>query len=445
MKCRPAWFLVFSALLFLPGVSLAAPTVVELKLDEIVHPISAGYIVRGLEYAQRVNAQAVLIVLNTPGGIESSMRTIVDHIIHSPVPVIVYVSPSGARAASAGFFILLAADVAAMAPGTNTGAASPVLLGSPQVDETLKKKLTQDAAAYLRSFAAKRGRNVELAEKAVTEAKSFTDGEALAGKLIDLVAESSEALLAKLHQRSITRFDGHSQTLELSPARLEPVAMTDRERFLTRIVDPNIAFLLLIFGILGLYMEFSHPGLIVPGATGGILLILALFALHLLPVNYAGVLLILLALVLFVLEAKFVSHGILATGGVAAMVLGSLMLVEAPIPEMRMKVSVILPVTLAFAVITIFLLRLVIQAARQKVSTGTEEMVGAIGTAVTDLAPEGQISVHGEYWRARAVTRVPAGGRVRVTAMDGLTLQVEPVAEEAGAAANPSQPTTTKE
>ncbi|MBI4461898.1 MAG: nodulation protein NfeD [Acidobacteria bacterium] len=442
---RPTRLLLLCSFVFLSAPVVLASTVVELKLDEIVHPVSADYVVRGLERAKEINADAVLLVLNTPGGLDSSMRKIIDHIIHSPIPVIAYVSPSGARAASAGFFILLAADVAAMAPGTNSGAASPVLFGGPQVDETLKKKLTEDAAAYLRSFAAKRGRNVELAEKAVTEAKSFTDQEALKGNLIDLVAESPEVLLEKLHQRTLTRFDGRTQTLDLSAPRLEPVAMTDRERFLARILDPNIAFLLFIFGVLGLYIEFSNPGLILPGVAGGILLILAMFALHLLPINYAGVLLILLALVLFALEAKFISHGILALGGVAAMVLGSLMLVDAPIPEMRMKFGVIVPVALAFAAISVFLLRLVIKAFRQKVTTGSEEMVGSIGTVLTELAPEGQIAIHGEYWRARAGVRVPAGTRVRVVAMNGLTLTVEPAADTTAAAVGPANPSGQKE
>ena len=417
---------------------------VQLDLKEIIHPVSADYVLRGLGHAKGINAQAILIIVDTPGGLETSMRKIVDHITRSPIPVITYVAPTGARAASAGFFILLASDVAAMAPGTNTGAASPVLFGGPQIDETLKKKLTEDAAAYLRGFASKRGRNVELAEKAVTEAKSFTDEEALKGKLIDLVADSPDALLEKLHQQAINRFDGRKQTLDLSPVRLEHVVMTQRERFLARVLDPNIAFLLLIFGILGLYIEFSNPGLIVPGVAGGILIILAMFALHLLPVNYAGVLLILLALVLFALEAKFVSHGILAVGGIAAMVLGSLMLIDAPIPEMRMRLNVILPVTLAFAVISIFLLRLIIQALRRKVTTGTEEMLGLVGTVLAELAPEGQVSIRGEYWRARAATRVPAGAQVRVTGIEGLTLLVEPY-PGSFTAGNPPNPARQKE
>lgn len=428
--------------------ALNAATVVEIKLNDIVHPVSADYIVRGLDHARDIHADAVLLILNTPGGLESSMRKIVDHIIQSPVPVIAYVAPSGARAASAGFFILLAADVAAMAPGTNAGAASPiaVLFGGPQqIDETLKKKITEDAAAYLRSFAAKRNRNPELAAKAVTEAKAFTDAEALAGKLIDLLADSPEALLAKLDQREITRFDARRQTLALASVGFERIGMTQRERFLSRILDPNIAFLLLVFGILGVYIEFSHPGLILPGVVGGIFVILALFALHLLPVNYVGVLLILLALVLFVLEAKFMSHGILAAGGVVAMALGSYMLVEAPIPEMQMKLQVILPVTLAFAAITIFLLRLVIKAMRRRPTTGAEEMLGATGTALTDIAPEGQVSVHGEYWRARTATRIPSGTRVRITAVNGLTLTVEPVVAEAGVGSPSLQSSAHKE
>lgn len=430
MRLLPRALVALGVLALVVAPAASAATVVKLELNEIIHPVSADYIVRGLEHAKQINADAVLIVLSTPGGVETSMRKIVDHIIHSPVPVICYVSPSGARAASAGFFILLAADVAAMAPGTNTGAAAPVVFGGAQVDETLKKKMTSDAAAYLRSFADKRGRNVTLAEQAVTEAKSFTDAEALAGKLIDLVSASPELLLEKLHQRTITRFDGSKQVLALSPATLDEVAMTQRERFLTRILDPNIAFLLFIFGVLGLYIEFTNPGWILPGVVGGILLILALFALHLLPVNYAGVLLILLALALFILEAKFVSHGILATGGIAAMVLGSLMLVDAPIPEMRIKLDVILSVTLAFAAITIFLLRLVIKGLRRKVTTGREEMIGSLGAAYTDLAPEGQVFVHGEYWRAVASNKIPAGTRVRVVGVDGLTVMVEPVSGE---------------
>ncbi|MFQ5816581.1 MAG: nodulation protein NfeD [Terriglobia bacterium] len=439
---RGGGLLLSLAFLFLPVLPGHASTVVELQLNEIVHPVSADYIVRGLDEAQRRNAVAVLIVLNTPGGLDVSMRKIIDHIIHSPVPVIAYVAPSGARAASAGFFILLAADVAAMAPGTNTGAASPVLLPGAKVDETLKKKMTQDAAAYLRGFVSKRGRNVALAEKAVTEAKSFTDGEALAGKLIDLVAESREALLEKLHQRAIKRFDGRQVTLELSAARLEEVAMTQRERFLTRILDPNIAFLLFVFGILGLYIEFNNPGLILPGVAGGISLVLALFAFHLLPVNYAGVLLIVLAMALFLLEAMYVSHGILATGGVVAMVLGALMLVESPpIPQLQVRWELALAVAIPFAVITVLLLRLVLKSRRWRVATGQEELVGAVGEVRQEIsdARKGLVLVAGELWRATASQEIPVGQSVRVVRLEGLILHVKPIDGGSGASQSPEK------
>ncbi|MFQ5926273.1 MAG: nodulation protein NfeD [Terriglobia bacterium] len=435
-------FLLAGILLFLLALPSAASTVVELKLDEIVHPVSADYIVRGLEEARQKNAVAVLIVLNTPGGLDTSMRKIIDHIIESPIPVIAYVAPSGARAASAGFFILLAADVAAMAPGTNTGAASPVLLTGGKVDETLKKKMTEDAAAYLRGFVSKRGRNVELAEKAVTEAKSFTDGEALAGKLVDLVAESSKALLEKLHQRAIKRFDGREVTLDLSAAQVEEVAMTRRERFLTRILDPNIAFLLFVFGILGLYIEFNNPGLILPGVAGGICLILALFAFHLLPVNYAGVLLIVLAMALFILEAMYVSHGILATGGVVAMVLGALMLIEsAPIPQLQVRWEFALAVAIPFALITVLLLRLVLKSRRWRVATGQEELVGAVGEVRQEIgdARKGLVLVAGELWRATASQKIPVGQSVRVVGLEGLILHVKPVDGGSGASQSPEK------
>lgn len=433
MTNRLAVLLLLAVLVLAPS-GAAATTVVELHLNDIVHSISAEYVVGGIEHAEKTNADAVLIWLNTPGGLETSMREMVDRITTARVPVIVYVAPTGSRAASAGFFILLAADVAAMAPGTTTGAASPIAFGGGQMDDTLKKKITSDAAAYLRSFAAKRGRNPAVAELAVTEAKSFTEQEALKAGLIEAVCESRQQLFQQLQGRTVKRFDGRSQILALEGARVEAWEMTSRERFLSRLIDPNIAFLLLVFGILGLYIEFTHPGFILPGVAGGICLILALFAIHLLPVNYAGVLLILLALVLFGLEAKFVSHGILAAGGVAAMTLGALMLVEAPIPEMRMKLKIILPVTLAFAAISLFLLRLVLKAARQRMTTGPEEMIGAVGTTYTELAPTGQVFVHGEYWQAEASARIPAGTRVRVAAIEGLTLKVEPIVPVGGAA-----------
>lgn len=436
MKKSLAFALLLGAVALAPS-SAAAGTVVELHLNDIIHSVSAEYVVTGIDHAEKINADAVLIWLNTPGGLEPSMREMVDRITTSRVPVIVYVAPTGSRAASAGFFILLAADVAVMAPGTTTGAASPVAFGGGQMDETLKKKITSDAAAYLRSFVSKRGRHPEVAELAVTEAKSFTEQEALKEGLIDAVCESRPQLFARLHARPVKRFDGRIETLALADVRVEPWDMTPRQRFLSRIIDPNIAFLLLVFGILGLYIEFSHPGFIVPGVAGGICLILALFAIHLLPVNYAGVLLIVLALVLFVLEAKFVSHGILAAGGVAAMVLGAVMLVESPpIPELRVRWELALAVAIPFAVITVLLLRLVLRSRRWRVATGREELVGMVGEVRQDVDGKGLVLVAGELWTARAAERIPAGHQVRVLAVDGLVLQVERLVETTPSGAN---------
>lgn len=422
--------------LFLAAVLLAgmvsvggATTVVELHVDDLIQPITADYIVHGIDYAEHSNAQVVLLWLNTPGGLETSMRDIVDKIIHSRVPVIVYVAPSGARAASAGFYILLAADVAVMAPGTNTGAATPVAMSGAKLPDDLRNKIVSDAAAYLRSITAKRNRHPELAEKAVTEARSFTDKEALEAGLIDAVCQNRDELFAKFNGKTVNRFEGGTLTLALSDAQVERVEMTSRERFLSRILDPNIAFLLAIFGILGLYIEFTHPGLILPGVAGGIALLLALFALHLLPVNYTGVLLIVLALLLFALEAKYTSHGVLAIGGMIAMILGALMLINAPVPEMKIRFTTAFAVTIPFALITLFLVRLVIQASRERVQTGTEEMIGAAGVVRVPVTPdgEGQVFVHGEYWRAVAAKPVPVGKRVRIVRMEGLTLTVEPI------------------
>ncbi|OFW27569.1 MAG: serine protease [Acidobacteria bacterium RIFCSPLOWO2_02_FULL_59_13] len=405
------------------------PQVMEIRVDGMIHPISAEFVMAGMEQAIRRRMDLILIQINTPGGLDSSMRQIIEKIINSPVPVAVYVAPSGSRAASAGFFILLSADIAAMAPGTNTGAAHPVFIGAGETDETMKAKVANDAAAYLRSIAGKRGRDVALAEKGVTESKSFTESEALEGKLIDMVAADRSELLQKLDGREITRFDGKKETLHLEAAQVEIYAPSFRQNFLSKILDPNIAFILLILGILGLYVEFSNPGLILPGVAGGIALILGLFALSLLPVNWAGAALILLAIVFFVLEAKFVTHGILAAGGVLSMVLGALMLINTRLPGGSITLVTALSVALPFAAITIFLLRLVIRAQAAKSVSGDVGMIGEIGKAETALVPEGKIFVHGELWDAASRIPVPAGAVVRVLAVEGLKLWVEPVSD----------------
>jgi len=420
-----------------PASPNAAPQVIELRIGDEIEPVMAEYVDGGLEEAARRHAALVLITMDTPGGLSTSMEDIIQHILDSAVPVVVYTYPAGSRGASAGFFILLSADVAAMAPGTHTGAASPLLAigGVPlQVDETLKKKILNDATAFLRSYSAKRGRNVELAESAVTEGKAWTETEALDGKLIDLVANSPDDLLAHLDGRTVKRFDGSTVQLALrNPVRV-PLPMSFRQQFLSRIVQPDAFFILLIVGVLGLYAEFTHPGMVAPGVIGGISLVLALYAMHILPVAPAGIVLIVLALGLFILEAKYTSHGVLATGGIVAMLLGALMLVRSPLTHAGVSLGVAVGATLPFALITIFLMRLVLGSRSWQPSTGREQLVGKAAEVTAPLeklkdseAFQGMVRLHGELWRAVAREPIPAGAHVRVTRIEGLTLYVVPV------------------
>src|SRR5262249_34146581 len=360
----------------------AAPAILELHLDGEVEPIMAEYINAGIDRANREGAALILITMDTPGGLDTSMRSIIEHMLDSSVPVVVYVTPSGARAASAGFFILLAADVAAMAPGTHTGAASPIAAigGYPvTLDETMKSKILNDATAYLRSYASRRGRNVELAETAITDAKAFTEREAIEGKLVDLVEPSRETLLATLDGRTIQRFDGHTATIALTKPTVVPVDMTLRERFLSRIVEPDAFFVLLLVAALGLYTEFTNPGMVLPGVVGGIAALLALYAMHILPVNATGLLLIGLAVALFLLEAKYTSQGVLGAGGIIAMFLGALMLVRSPITPGGVSVGVALGATVPFALLTILLMRLVLRSRSWVPQTGVEELKREFG------------------------------------------------------------------
>ncbi|MBM3746028.1 MAG: nodulation protein NfeD [Acidobacteria bacterium] len=409
----------------------AAPRVIAVSIDGVVHPVTAEIIARAIDQAQRENAELVLIRLNTPGGLLEATRQSIEHIVASPVPVVTYVTPSGGRAASAGFFVLGAGDVAAMAPGTNTGAAAPILLGK-EMDPVLRQKAQNDAAASVRSMAAKRGRNAALAEKAVLESKSFTDKEALENRIIDLVAASETDLFRQLDGRQITRFDGRQQTLRLTGATVVEYEKSLREKIMSAVADPNLALVLMVLGALGVYIEFSSPGLIVPGVAGALLVLLGLSGLALLPINWLGAALLVLALALFVLEAKIVSHGILGAGGALAMVLGALLLIDSPVPEMRIRLSTAVGLAVPFAVITTFLVSLVIRARVSKVFTGTAGMVGEIGVVHTALAPKGKVIVHGEYWDAIAGAPLEAGVRVRVTGIDGLTLSVEPFTGHSG-------------
>jgi membrane-bound serine protease (ClpP class) len=391
----------------------------------MVHPITVEIVSHAIEQAQTQHAEILLIRLNTPGGLLDATRHLIEELAASPVPVVTYVTPSGARAASAGFFLLQAGDIAAMAPGTNTGAASPVLLGQ-QMEETMRKKVENDAAALLRSMTTRRGRNSELAEQTIRDAKAFTEKEALDNHLIDLIAPDEQQLFKQLDGREITRWDGHKQVLHLSGATVTPGNLTLRERLIAAIADPNIGFILLVLGALGIYVEFSNPGLIFPGVAGAILALLALSALSILPINWVGVALLLLSVALFVLEAKYTSHGVLGLGGTLSMILGAVLLINGP-PEVRIHYSTAISVAIPFALITMFLVSIVIKARQGKVLTGVTGMIGEVGIASTLLAPEGQVLVRGEYWDAVADAAIIPGTRVRVKAVESLKLRVEPV------------------
>jgi len=422
-----AVLLAFAAALALSCVAQAqSNTVVVLHLDDTIQPISADYLKRGLDRAAELHAGAALIEMNTPGGLLDSMRDMVGDILASPVPVIVYVAPAGSRAGSAGFFIMESADIAAMAPGTEAGAAHPVVEVG-QISDTMKEKILNDALAFLRSYVSVRGRNVDAAQEAVTHSKSYTADEALQLKLIDLEAPSESALLSDLDGRTVKRFNGATAVLHTKDAHLITVDENTREAIMDRLMDPNLAVLILMAGALLIYLEFNHPGTIVPGALGTLLVLLALFSLNLLPVRYTSLALIAGAIVLIVLEAKFPSHGILALTGTAALILGTLTLVAGPIPQMRVQLATAVSVGLAFGLITTLLVRLAWRARQNKVLNGPEALVGELGVAQQEIAPEGQILVHGELWLARAAAPVGSGERVRVRAVDGLTLLVEPL------------------
>ena len=419
-----------SAAFLLTLASLTAQAeVLKVVINDTIQPITAEYIERALADAKAHGDQAVLIDLSTPGGLADSTRDIINKILESPVPVIIYVTPSGSRAASAGFFILEAADVAAMAPGTNTGAAHPVTLGGGKMDDVMKQKIENDSAALMRSVAGKRGRNVQVAESAVRESKSFTEEEALKDKLIDVVAANQDALFKQLEGKVVKRFNGQEVTLNLVGQPVRNYDMTLKEKILAYIMDPNIAFILLAIGALALYAEFNHPGAVLPGTVGIIFILLAAFALNLLPVRHAALLMIVGAFVLFALEAKFATHGVLGVGGVALLTLGALLLVDAPIPEMRVKLVTALAVSIPVGVITVLLMGVALKARRNKIVTGEQGLIGELGIAQTALSPTGKVFVHGEIWDAISSAPVAAGESITVRNVDGLQLRVEPVVD----------------
>jgi membrane-bound serine protease (ClpP class) len=401
--------------------------VLKLVINDTIQAATEERIERALDQAAAEKDDAVLIELSTPGGVMDAMREIMGKIIASPVPVIIYVTPSGSRAASAGFFILESADVAAMAPGTNTGAAHPVGPFGGDIKGTMKEKIEQDATALMRSVVAKRGRNVQVAESAVLQSKSFTDGEALSQKLIDYVAPNEQDLFRQIASKPVKRFDGQTITLNLTGKSERLADETLKEHILSFLMDPDIAFILLAIGALGLYTEFNHPGAVWPGTVGIVFILLAVFALHLLPIRFAAVVLIFASFVLFALEAKFATHGVLAIGGITMLVIGALLLVDSPIPEMRVKLATALAVSVPLGAITVFLMTVALRARRNKVMTGIEGLIGEVAIAQTPLAPAGKVFVHGEIWDAVATTNVPAGEKVVVHEVDGLQLRVDPV------------------
>jgi membrane-bound serine protease (ClpP class) len=424
---------------FAPAQTTASsPLVVKLSIHDTIQPITAEYLKRGLDDAASRHAAAVLISMGTPGGLLDSTREMVADIEASPVPVIIFIEPSGSRAGSAGFFLLEAADVAAMAPGTNAGAAHPILEGTT-MDPVLKQKIENDAAAFLRSYVTVRGRDAKDAEDAVRNSKSFSESEALKLRLIDVVAPDDNALLATLNGRTIKRFHGESEKLDFTHAVLVELPPSTRERLLTRLTSPDLDVLLLLCGGLLIYLEFNVPGTIVPGALGTLMMLLAIFGLNLLPVQHTAILLLFAALALMVLEAKFASHGVLGTVGILCLVFGLATLVNGPTPEMRVHFGVAAGAGVGFGVITFGLAWIAVKARQAKRLTGPQAMVGQPAIAMTPLAPPGhalpgypaigQVEVRGEIWKAALPPNsppVPAGTQLTVRAVDNLTLTVAP-------------------
>ena len=398
-----------------------------LTLSDSIQPASLRYLERGLATSDAGGAAVAIIELNTPGGLLSSLRQMTTAITMARRPVVVYVTPSGAQAASAGFFLLMAADVAAMAPGTNAGAAHPVAGEGAELTKTMAEKVTNDASALIRSLATQRGRSSEWAEKAVRKSLSYTEREALENKLIDVVANDRGELLKWLNGREVKRFDGRTEKLDTSAAEIVVVEPSASDKLLSVIAHPNIAYLLLLLGMVGIYFELSHPGVVLPGVLGGVSILLALFALSVLPVNYVGVLLILLGIGFFVLEVKVASYGLLTFAGLTSFVLGSLMLIRSPFPALRVGFEVVLPTALAVAFVVMFLLTRVLKSHRERPITGVEGLIGEVGETVVALAPNGKVFVHGEYWDAVSGVAVDVGARVRVVKVVGKRLEVEPV------------------
>lgn len=394
-----------------------------IKVQAAINPTIAEFVTSSIKKAASSGDEAIVIELDTPGGLDTSMRDIIKELLNPPLPVIVYVHPSGGRAASAGVLITMAANIAAMTPGTNIGAAHPVNIGGGEVSKEMNEKITNDAVAYIKGLADKRGRNTEWAEKAVKESASIPAEEALKLNVIDILAQDLDDLLMQADGRKVITAKGEI-ILYTKGVRIVREEMGFGQRILNVISDPNVAYILMMLGLLGLYFELSNPGAIFPGVIGAICLILAFYAFQTIPVNYAGFLLILLSIVLFVAEAMVTSYGILAIGGIIAMFLGSIMLFESPLPYLRASLLVIIPTVLTTAALFILAITFAIRAQFRKTETGAEGMIGQVGEAKSRIAPEGKVFVAGEYWDAESEEVIEEGEKVRVTALKGLKLKV---------------------
>lgn len=416
-------YAIFPLLILLLFSSAHAKEIIVLTVNGVINPPHAEYTIKGIKKAHETKAEAVIIQLDTPGGLDTSMRSIVKEMLNSQIPIVVYVSPKGARAASAGAFITLAAHIAAMAPGTNIGAAHPVAIGE-KMDKTMAEKVTNDAVAYIKSIAKQRGRNIEWAEQAVRKSISSTETEALKLKVIDLIADDLDSLIKEINGMKVKTVYGEV-TLNTKTAKINKIEMNFRERLLNFISDPNIAYILLMIGIYGIIFELSNPGAILPGVIGAISLILAFYSLQTLPINYAAAGLILLGVILFILELKFTSHGLLTLGGVICFILGSIMLFDTANPLFKLSLSVIIPVTAVTAMFFGILLRLAYKAHKRKPVTGVEELIGMKGIAKTDIDRQrGMVMVHGELWQAISDHEIKKDEEIIVEEVIGLTLKV---------------------
>jgi len=421
------FFLIFSSIFIIQGKTQDKAPIFTIEVDGIINPPTAKFIIDSIDEAAKEGGQCLIIQLDTPGGLMESMRLIVKKILTSNIPVIVYVSPKGARAASAGVFITMAAHIAAMAPGTHIGAAHPVTLGAEgKENKTMTDKIVNDTVSNIKSIAKTRGRNVDWAEKAVRKSVSVTEEEALKLNVVDLISSDLQDLLTKIDGR-VVKIDGSSRTLLTKGMQPRSLQMSWRDKLLDVISNPQIAYYLLMLGGMGIFFELSNPGAILPGVVGGIFLILAFYALHVLPVNYAGLALILFAIILFIAEIKVVSHGLLAVGGIISLLLGSLMLFQSPAEYMRISLSVIIPAVLVTSAFFIFAATMAIRARLTKPTTGMEGLVGEEGIASTGISPEGKVSIHGEFWNVVSDNNIEKGEKVQVIGVDNLKLKVKKI------------------